>query len=249
MPFTLAHPIATAPIWWLSRRRLDLSALFIGSMMPDIAYFIHLQPVQNIGHRGYGVLVQGLPWGLVLLAVMQYGLKRPCLALMPSQIVKRISPEPYCFLPLGRLSIIVLSLVIGAFSHIGWDAFTHSTGWGVRLLPGLNNDLGPVALYKGLQYGGGVFGLLALGLWFCRWLMQTRPDYDRLDRFPRHLRLSIGLGLAIATFLFTIRMLSLTGSLSQIMVRAVIIMISGSVLSLCVYSLGFWFSKLWLSND
>jgi len=49
MPYTLAHPIATAPLWYLSRRRLDLAALAIGSMMPDISDFIALQPFGNIG--------------------------------------------------------------------------------------------------------------------------------------------------------------------------------------------------------
>jgi hypothetical protein len=58
---------------------------------------------------------------LVLLAVFQIGLKRPLLALAPKPLAERL-PRHFSW---KRPGWIALSLVIGAATHVGWDAFTH----------------------------------------------------------------------------------------------------------------------------
>jgi hypothetical protein len=45
MPFTLAHPAIVVP---LALQRLILSALIIGSMTPDLEYFIRLSDISHI---------------------------------------------------------------------------------------------------------------------------------------------------------------------------------------------------------
>jgi hypothetical protein len=63
-----------------------------------------------------------------------------------------------------------LSILIGAWTHIAWDSFTHGDGWMVRRMPALS---APVTFfsYTGelchvLQYASSVFGLAVLAIWF-----------------------------------------------------------------------------------
>ena len=57
--------------------------------------------------------------------------------------------------------------MIGSFSHITWDAFTHSGGLVVNLWSGFSHEIGPGSLpvYRWLQYGCSVFGMALLGVW------------------------------------------------------------------------------------
>ena len=142
MPFTIAHPIAAAPIWLLSKRKLDLLALAIGTMIPDLQYFIYLKPVRSIGHSLPGVFIEGLPCGLVILLVFHWVFKYPLLALSPSILADRLPPiRRFSFFPLSQLFIILASIAIGGISHILWDDFTHSTGWFVVRFPLLQSKI------------------------------------------------------------------------------------------------------------
>ena len=63
-----------------------------------------------------------------------------------------------------------LSILIGAWTHLVWDSFTHADGWMVLRISALS---APVSLfsYTGelchvLQYASSVFGLAVLAIWF-----------------------------------------------------------------------------------
>jgi hypothetical protein len=56
----------------------------IGSVMPDLEYFVMLRPSGTIGHTLPGVFLQGLPCGLALFLLIQYALSQPLLALLPN---------------------------------------------------------------------------------------------------------------------------------------------------------------------
>ena len=127
MPFTLAHPIATVPIWWGSKQKLHLASLAIGSMIPDADYFILLYPIKTIGHTFSGIFIQGIPYSIVLLLAIRYVLMRPFLALIPLQLAQKFPPpKKYFPIQISELFNIILSIAIGAATHLIWDAFTHS---------------------------------------------------------------------------------------------------------------------------
>lgn len=177
MPFTLAHPAVVVPLWRLAPRNFVLSALVVGSMAPDFEYFVYLRPVRTIGHDFHGVWLLCVPSGLLLLAIYEYVLKGPLIALFPASIRLRLAPyeAPEPLLPLPRLLRILVSLAVGAFSHIAWDACTHENGWVVqRVFPLswtiLDDDGPPLKVYKVLQYGGTVVGLGLLAAWSRRWI-------------------------------------------------------------------------------
>ena len=64
MPFTIAHAAAALP---LRKTRLVLSALVIGTMVPDLQYFLRMAPDDRYGHSLRGALLLSLPLGLLTL--------------------------------------------------------------------------------------------------------------------------------------------------------------------------------------
>ncbi|WP_439378604.1 DUF4184 family protein [Amycolatopsis lexingtonensis] len=123
MPFTLSNPAAVLP---LARRPLVASALVAGSVAPDVFWFVPRLP--GIGltktHEFASVLWLDPLLALVILAVFQLLLKRPLLALAPKSLAERL-PRDFSW---RRPGWIALSLVLGAATHVGWDAFTHESG-------------------------------------------------------------------------------------------------------------------------
>lgn len=120
MPFTLSHPAAVLP---LMRGPLVPSALVAGSVAPDLFWFVPRLPGVGLTktHELTSVLWLDPLLALVLLAVFQIVLKRPLLALAPKPLAERL-PRHFSW---KRPGWIALSLVIGAATHVGWDAFTH----------------------------------------------------------------------------------------------------------------------------
>ncbi len=253
MPFTLAHPIAAAPIWLCSKRRLDLPSLFVGSMIPDLEYFLALQPTRIIGHTLLGVLIQGLPCSIVLLLVTRYVLMRPFLALLPRQLAQRFPTlRGYFPLQVKHLFNVVVSVVIGAVSHLVWDDFTHEGGWFVTHSKLLQSQLGSLPIYKLLQYGCGVIGVFALLLWLSIWLNQAKSR-NRIETLaPRWRSLTI-ICIVLCAVVFAwvaVEINRIAGeTFKEAVVRAVIGCISGLFLGLLLYSAVFWMLKSFKPNS
>ncbi len=141
-----------------------MPALIAGTTIPDITYFLNLRTVSNIGHSHIGILIQGIPAALCLLAVFAFVMLQPLRALSPRSL-GRLLPTSYAFLPLRRFLVIVLSVYVGAWSHVFWDSFTHDGWFFVRNIPALDMQVGPLPVYKYLQYLSGIFGTLAVITW------------------------------------------------------------------------------------
>jgi hypothetical protein len=173
MPFALAHPAAALPF---SRCGLPLSALVAGSMAPDFPYSLHLSGFNQYGHTLGGLFWFCLPSGFAALAVFHGLLKMPLLGLLPRSHQTRLVAvaKSFRFFPLRQLFLIGAALLLGAFTHIAWDSFTHANGWFVQHIPLLKTPLlrtsrGALHLYKTLQHGSGAFGVLLCLLWYAKW--------------------------------------------------------------------------------
>lgn len=207
MPFTVSHAAAAVP---LARLRLPLSALVIGSMSPDFYYFIFLDTTNRFSHTLPGLFVFCLPVGMAALWLYHQVLKRPLLDLLPDAAQRRAAPlaAPFSFLPTRRFLILSVAVVLGAVTHIVWDAFTGSTLWGVELIPALQDtvDVGPaepMAGYRIFQHASTIVGGALLLWWSARWLRRAplAPIQPRL--VPSH-RLAVVLALAVGAFLIGI---------------------------------------------
>ena len=136
-------------------------------------YFLPFVPNTRLTHTLPGTVLFCLPAGLLALAVYHKVVERPLFTLLPAQIRKKVdAPGKFSFSPGSRFVKIAASILLGAFTHVVWDSFTHRYGEGVLLFPFLSNSVSvlgkPIFLYKLLQHLSSVLGLLLVGFWFSR---------------------------------------------------------------------------------
>ena len=175
-PFTFAHPAVVLPV----RRRLAwcpmaVTALVCGSMAPDFEYFLRMHMHSTISHTFQGIWVFDLPMALLLSVVFEAWVRKPLVSSLPAGWAR--TPDEVPWPSDGRQwGIVVACALIGVLSHLGWDGFTHRTGFVVRALPWLETDvglgrLGSWPVYRILQHASTVVGLVAMG---CFWARRPR---------------------------------------------------------------------------
>jgi Domain of unknown function (DUF4184) len=141
MPWTLSHPAAVLPFRRFSPKPVDFAALTIGSMTPDIGYYIDRFDFATFAHTLPGSFLACLPTGMIML-ILYYLFCRPVCYALPSP--HRQALLPLCpNLPQGlrRWGIVLLSLLLGAWTHNFWDSFTHEHGWFVDRFPALQQPV------------------------------------------------------------------------------------------------------------
>lgn len=170
MPFTFAHPFYIAPVKCIKPRYLSLTGLILGSMSPDFEYFIALEPYQRIGHTPWGLLLTAIPLSIVIMLLLQV-IMRPFALHLPSRYDLDARAyglwRSFDHRRLGSWIVFLLSVVIGFYSHVAIDAFTHASGYAVMRLMVLQHIYFGLPVFKILQHSLSVFGLAAelLILW------------------------------------------------------------------------------------
>jgi hypothetical protein len=203
VPITVCHPVAAIPF-----RRIGLvfSALTIGSMTPDFEFFLRLSDGKAAGHTLPGIFLFDVPVGIIALVLYHLLLKFPLLSLLSHSVQSRLysSASKFKFFPISRFCLIVLSLVIGAGTHLFLDAFTHADGWFVQHISLLYTPLiatshGIVRVYFALQYAGSFFAAVLMLYWFLKWYYNENPiTHIVLHRF--HVRRRTWIVLSIILF-------------------------------------------------
>jgi hypothetical protein len=211
MPFTAAHVAAVMPLVSARERlRLDATCLVIGSMAPDFEYFIRGRQASSFSHTMVGLFLWGLPITLVLGMLYHRVFKWPTLLVLPRRIAERAVgafargwPPPRS---LGASVSLLVSALIGNVSHVGWDSFTHHDGWIVKHTPALAIAIplplgGGMTVYRALQHGSTVVGLVILMVLGWRWLRRQAPQ--ELPPAPRAIpravaALALALGILLA---------------------------------------------------
>jgi hypothetical protein len=180
MPFTFAHPAAAVPLHRPLGRYGVLSALVIGSLVPDFAYFLPLGVARTASHSLTGLLWFCLPVGVAAYLVFHLFLKLPLLSLLPVSVSDRLTTFGNKPLSLPQVSwlAVTLSLLLGAVTHVVWDAFTHNEALAVAALPWLRVHLFSlgnyhVYPYKLLQHASTAMGLGLIAWWGWRWARST----------------------------------------------------------------------------
>ncbi|HEY6484633.1 MAG TPA: DUF4184 family protein [Steroidobacteraceae bacterium] len=176
MPFTFAHPAAILPLRRF--RFLPTVPLIIGSVVPDVPYYFP----DRIGrlfydtHTLHGSIIPCLPMGLLLLVSILL-LREPLTVLLSPRIrwlclnsLERFSAQPL------RWPLAVLAILIGTWTHLAWDSFTHPGGWTTSRVDALS---APVSLFGWdtamnhmLQYVSSVLGLVIVAWWL--WRLESR---------------------------------------------------------------------------
>jgi hypothetical protein len=183
MPFTLAHPAAAIPLRRVLGSYAVFSALVIGSLTPDLSYFLPVRIPHVASHSPAALFWFCLPVGFVVYVVFHACLKRPLVSLLPSYLRRRLIPvvEPAGGLPAARPAAIAASLLAGAASHLLWDTLTHSgaplvRGLGRLAQPFLGAAVRPEFGENTLQLLSTALGFLLLGVFSLRWLRRAAPS-------------------------------------------------------------------------
>lgn len=193
MPWTFAHPAAVLPLRRFCPRWLNWPALVIGSLMPDLGYYLHWLDLSRLMHRFPEGLSACVLAGLLVLAAF-YWLRRPLCQLLPQPhrgaLLALIAARPA--FSLWVLVSMVLSLAIGAVTHMAWDGLTHRGGWAVMRALALQEPLfflwgTGVPAYQALQHASTLIGIAALVWLYVRWLRRegfraSRSAYAREQR-------------------------------------------------------------------
>jgi len=184
VPFTVSHVAAVVP---MARSPLVASALVIGSMSPDLPYYLPPFVGSEATHSPVGVVSIDVLLSLAVFMAWHGLLTRPAIDCAPAAVRGRIPSQGVH--PLStRLSsprqvlLVLLSASVGAATHVAWDSFTHSGGWGTTHTAWLAEQHGPLPGYSWAQYGSGVFGALVIALWLAQWWRSTpvAPTSSRL---------------------------------------------------------------------
>jgi hypothetical protein len=176
VPLTLAHPAA---VLVLRRTPLPLTALVAGSVVPDLPLILGVNGYVQT-HSLWGVLTLDLVLGLVLVAGWYAGIGPAVVDGAPG----RWRPPQPTWPPASVRVLLPLAVVVGALTHVVWDAFTHPGRWGTQLVPWLEAEHAGLLGAKWIQYGSGALGT---GVVVVVTLMAAAAQDPSVDRVPPRL--------------------------------------------------------------
>jgi hypothetical protein len=182
MPFPLAHPAVVLPlrrIPWLS-----LSAMMIGCLTPDVSYGIRTTGMTRLAHSLAGSFVFCLPVGL-LAYVMFRMIREPLAALLPSP--HRQVLTALCRGPRHSWISVIVSIWIGACSHILLDLLTHESKLLVPHLVGAQSQIAAIdregyRFSRILWFALSFAGLSALAISYVLLLRKHTGSWALIDR-------------------------------------------------------------------
>jgi uncharacterized protein DUF4184 len=167
MPFTLSHPALVLPLNLLPKKWVSITGLVIGSMAPDFQAFFSADGDKSGTHTWWGILWFCLPVSLILSFIYHLSVREMLITHLPRRLqIKMARYKDLDWIRQFRMKwiVIILSIVIGAASHLFWDSFSHFDGFFIRSHPSLKGNttiLGrSVEIPFVLQYLNSAVGLL-----------------------------------------------------------------------------------------
>lgn len=221
MPYPFAHPAAVIP---LARFGVP-SALAIGSIVPDLWYFVPLVG-RDDSHGLAGLFWFCLPAGALLYVVFHVLLKQPLIAL----VSPRLAAFTAAGLPEATWRAVALSIVLGAITHLAWDALAHANDH----LPGHN----------WAQHASTLLGTAVLVAWL---LPRLRRAPARPSELPLAARLAVfallGVAAAASVTIFADWPAPELAEVKQFLRTGGIAALQASTLAIFAYALAFHLKK------
>ncbi len=171
MPFTFSHPAIVLPLKRVFKNNISLTGLIIGSLMPDFEYFFKMKIESNYSHTILGNLWFNLPLGIIICFIFHNIIKKPFIDNSPLFIQRRmwktrsLNWTNYFFY---NWKIICLSLIIGGYSHIFWDSFTHNNTFFTLFFKLDKEFYNGIQIYKFLQHFSSLIGAIVILIYFFR---------------------------------------------------------------------------------
>lgn len=196
MPFTLSHSLFAVPLKRVLPS-LSVTGLILGSMAPDIEYFIAMQPFRSIGHSLEGFFLLAVPTCTAFAFAFHRIIKPAIPHMLPSFAgINRFAEQmirPWRLTSMMDWLLFLLSVLLGFYSHVFLDSWTHGSGWFVQRIPFLTKTFAGDQIYHITQLSLSVIGLLVPALYLLyRWYKwqenkekSTRNEWTTIHSFGR----------------------------------------------------------------
>ncbi len=196
MPFTVSHIAAVLPGYRPLTRAQMFTAAVIGSMVPDFGLLVPGLMARWQTHSLPALFTFCLPVGLTAYWLTMLLIRPAVLEVVPDGAYLRLraAHPPPSIRQFSAWLYAGAALLLGAATHLIWDAFTHENARGVRMFP-LLTDYGPemsghpLHLYRWLQYGSSLVGLAVVAAALILWLRHApapvEPPVRRIARPER----------------------------------------------------------------
>jgi len=237
MPFTFAHPAILIPFKWVPKKWYSWAGLIVGSIVPDFEVFINLSGNKVMSHSWIGVYTYDLPLGLMLVLLFHYIVRNALVASLPPflrsrfAIYTKIKNEHYFT---KRYVAIFFSLLIGIYSHLIWDRFTHTGAYshttdllGLELSHGQKHELQIL-----LQWGCSFLGIMVL-----TWVVAVMPSGGLFSLKPMWSYWLIVIATAVLIYYIRIQFPHFFGDKNNIVIGC---FLWGVVMASVVYNIKFY---------
>ena len=212
MPFTISHPAIVLPLAYLPRKWVSLTGLVVGSLTPDFEYFLRVKMKSIHSHTFEGLFWFDLPVGLVLAFVFHNIVRNALFDNLPDVVKSRIMVfKGFSWNTYFKKNwlVVVVSILVGASSHIFWDSFTHYHGYFVQQILALSDSIAlfnlQIPIYRALQHISTLVGAVIIAISIYK-LPISKDETKRVDvKFWIAL---VGITLAIISikFLFGLKL-------------------------------------------
>lgn len=177
MSFPLAHPAAVLPFRSYCPRFLSFPALVWGSLTPDLGYFFEGTALEDLSHTLLGSIGFCLPVGLLTFGLCYF------LALVLAKHLPVLRPllQRPASLSAAIIFSLIISLLIGIWTHLLLDSVTHTHGWATEHWPVLQSAIiqvygRKVRLCHLIWYGSSFAGVAWLYWAFLEWKETKMPQ-------------------------------------------------------------------------
>ena len=165
MPFTVSHAAAVLPFL---RTPLPAAALVVGSMAPDLPYFLPLGIPRDFSHSWLGLVTIDLVIGLLVVVAWWLLLRAPVLDYAPGWLRGRM-PERRT----GGIVWVPIAVIVGGATHLLLDTVTHE-GSLDTVIPVMSERLGLGMSVSNVVHAiVSVIGAIILAWWVRRWVART----------------------------------------------------------------------------
>ena len=120
MGFTFSHPALIFPFRLLPRKIYSLNGLIVGSMIPDLEYFIRFDNKSTFSHSVKGLFLFDLPCGILILILFHQLIRNLLINNLPNFLKVRLNR----FKQVNWLSylkknwiVVVYSIFIGELTY------------------------------------------------------------------------------------------------------------------------------------
>lgn len=179
MPWTFAHPALILPLKNVFPKQIYFLGLIVGSIVPDLGYYMGLWSLSSFAHTLRGLICICLPLGLFTIYVLRvFG---PYIAILfpdPHRTAFLRSIKINCRLDIKTFGILLVAILLGSLSHLLWDSFTHAGGTIVMSSEFLRSEVIQVGSlhiygYTLMQHLSSIVGTSILCLAYYFWLKKN----------------------------------------------------------------------------